>query len=195
VTDTARPWTHAALFGAVWGAAEATLGSLLKATRLPLTGLVMAAVALVCLLTLRRLIPRTGVILTAAAVAATLKIFTLGGLFLGPILAILLEGAVLELAFLAGRGRTAAVAGGAVIFALAPLQLTLMVRVVAGRQALGAFEAAARATLAAAGLGDLAPWHLLAAVAGIAGLAGGWTAATAWRIAGRVEARVRGSTT
>ena len=39
----ARPWTHAALFGALWGCLEMSLGTMLHLSGLPLKGLLMGS--------------------------------------------------------------------------------------------------------------------------------------------------------
>ena len=39
-----RPWTHAALFGALWGALEATAGTALHLGGVPLTGEIMGLI-------------------------------------------------------------------------------------------------------------------------------------------------------
>ena len=75
-----RPWTHAALFGALWGALEATAGTALHLGRVPFRGEIMGLLGLVCLVCLRRLQPRVGVVLVAGLTAIFLQIFTLGGL-------------------------------------------------------------------------------------------------------------------
>jgi hypothetical protein len=75
----ARAWTRAALIGSLWGALELSVGSVLHLSRVPLTGMVMSAIALACLLTLRRLSPVPGVCLVAGAVALVVKVFGIGG--------------------------------------------------------------------------------------------------------------------
>lgn len=194
MTGSARPWTHAALFGGLWGTLEATAGTVLKASRVPLSGLIMASLALVCLLTLRRLEPRAGVLLTAGAAAALVKVFTLGGLYAGPLVAILLEAATVELAFLvAGTTRLAAVLGGATAFGLAPVQMFVTVRLVAGREAVEAAAEAGRSALGFLGLSGVAPAAVLGAVVLASAAAGAAAGAAAWRVAGRVRRRVRGA--
>ena len=64
-----RPWTYAALFGTLWGALEATLGTAVHLGKLPFRGAIMGLVGLLCLVCLRRLQPRPGVCLLAGVVA------------------------------------------------------------------------------------------------------------------------------
>ena len=49
----ARPWTHAALFGALWGCMELSLGTLLQLGRVPLKGFLMGSLGMLCLVALR----------------------------------------------------------------------------------------------------------------------------------------------
>ena len=97
-----REWVLVGLFGALWGAAEMTLGSVLHLVFPPLTdpvfvGLIMAAVG--CLLALcgRIFVPRRGSVLLIGLITAVLKAFSLGGVKVGPILGILAESALMEL--------------------------------------------------------------------------------------------------
>jgi len=120
-------WTHAAAFGALWGAAEVTLGSFLHAVKIPCAGLFLTAFAAALLSAERSFCARRGVSIATALVAALLKGFSPAGAILGPMLAILVEGLLLELAFLPWpRSRTGAFLGGflAVTWSLAQSYVT-----------------------------------------------------------------------
>ncbi len=187
----ARPWTAAALVGALWGAMELSVGTALHLSRLPLRGMVMATIGLVCLVTLRRLRGGPGACLLAGAIAAFLKVFTLGGLYPGPLIGILLEAVVIELVFsVLGPRRISAVVGGAIVLGLTPVQMTLMVWLVAGRDTIEATAQAAREALVWLGLGALSAGSVLggviAATAAVGGLAGWW----AWNVSSGVNERL-----
>ena len=190
-----RPWTHAALFGALWGAAELTVGTLLNLSRLPFAGVLMGVVGLACLVTLRRIQPRPGVCLLAGAVAVFLKIFLVGGLYPGPLIGIGGEALLVELAFtLTGSRRSGAVLAGALALAAPPAQLLVGLWVLAGRETLGAYGRAARLVLSPLGLGHLAGtsiFGLVLTLFAVAGAAAGWWA---WRLAGRVQRRLGSGT-
>jgi hypothetical protein len=190
VTD-ARAWTRAALIGSLWGALELSVGSVLHASRLPLTGLVMAAIGLACLLTLRRLSPRPGVCLVAGAVAVVVKVFGIGGLYPGPVIGIAAEALLVEIALsVLPRGAVAAAVAGALVFLWGPAQKVVMVRIVAGRDTIEAVAAVAGRGLSATGLeGVGVGWAVAALALLVAGL-GGATGRAAWRLAGRVAARL-----
>ena len=186
-----RRWTYAALFGALWGALEVTLGTALHLGRVPLKGLLLGSLGLLCLVAARRLQPRPGVCLLAGLVAAFLKVFALGGLYPGPLIGVLAEAVLVEAAFLATGDRWAgAVAGGALTLALSPVQMVLMTWFVAGADAVEALGRLLQSlAIPAMGVG-VEPALLLAALVGscaaLGGVAGGW----AWWVAGRVLRRV-----
>lgn len=187
----ARPWTQAALFGALWGAMELSLGTVLQLGRVPLKGLLMGSLGLLCLVTLRRLQPRPGVCLTAGAVAVFLKVFTLGGFFPGPIIGIAGEALVMELAFTLTFSRAAgAVVGGALALALNPVQMFLMTWVVAGPEAVGAALHATRLAAQRLGVVGIDGTTILITLVAINGGFGAAVGALSWVVAGRVRRRI-----
>lgn len=187
----ARAWTRAALIGSLWGALELSVGSVLHLSRLPFTGLVMAAVGLACLLTLRRISPVPGVCLVAGAVAVVVKIFGIGGLFPGPLIGIAAEALLVELAVSAlPRGAAGAVAAGGLVFLWGPVQKLAMVRIVAGRDTIEAAVALAGRALAAVGLEAVGVGWAAGTIAALLAVAGGAVGWAAWRLAGRVAGRL-----
>jgi hypothetical protein len=68
--QSARFWAHAATFGALWGAIEATVGAFVHAVKVPFGGTALAATGAALLLALRVVYPRPGVIVAAGAVCA-----------------------------------------------------------------------------------------------------------------------------
>jgi hypothetical protein len=186
----ARPWTYAALFGALWGALELTLGTTLHLAQLP-AGQVLGVLGLLCLVTLRRLQPRVGVCLLAGAVAVFLKVFAVGGLRLGPLVGIGAEAVLVEVAFMIGRTTVvAAVAGGAVVLVFSAVMKVVVVWLVAGREALRGYLEAVRVVLEPFELDGVSWTAVLAAIlvahAALGAAAGLW----AWIVAGRVVRRL-----
>jgi hypothetical protein len=100
-----RDLVTVAVFGALWGAAEMSLGAVLHALALPFTGLAMTAIGMLIALTGYRFVPRRGAVLSIAAVTALLKAFSLGSIVLSPMLAILAEALLAELALALAGGR------------------------------------------------------------------------------------------
>ncbi|MBN1772258.1 MAG: hypothetical protein JXB32_13400 [Deltaproteobacteria bacterium] len=100
-------------FGAAWGAFEITLGAALHALHVPLAGVVLSSLGAALLVAQRQLLPDRGASLATAAVAALCKSISPDGLVLGPMVAILMEGVLVEAALLAAprAAATAALAG------------------------------------------------------------------------------------
>jgi len=84
-------------FGALWGLMEITLGVTLKGLRIPMGGAILTAVSVVIFLTGRYFVRRRGSILMMGAVAAILKIFSIGTVIAGPFMAILIEAVIGEI--------------------------------------------------------------------------------------------------
>ena len=194
MTD-ARPWTYAALFGTLWGALEATVGTAVYLGKVPLRGTLMGILGLLCLICLRRLQPRPGVCLLAGIVAIFLKVFTLGGFFPGPIIGIAIQAVAVEAAMTGlGGGVVGAGVGGFLTLATNPLQKLAMIWVVTGPEAVIASLGVLERSAAAAGLGDVRAVAVFWAVVGATGLVGAAGGMWAWWVAGRVELRLGGRT-
>ena len=190
----ARAWTTAALFGGLWGAAELSLGVLLSAAHVPLGGMVMAALGVVCLVTARRLHPAVGQSLAMGVVVAFLKVFSMGGMLLGPMVGILVEAEMVEIAFTgAGSSLPAAILGGAGALAWAPSWALLSGALLAGPEAVQAVDRGMRTVAGSFGWRGATSGAIIATLIGAAALLGGLVGAFAWRLAGRVVARVRGA--
>lgn len=105
---TVRELVYIAIFGAIWGALEITLGSYLHVIFPPLAdtflvGLVMASVGMVVALIGHLFVPRTGSVLMIGIVTAILKMISIGGVKVGPLAAILIESLLAELALFVAR--------------------------------------------------------------------------------------------
>lgn len=108
-----REMVTVAVFGTVWGAVEMSLGSLLHMLNVPQAGTFLAAVGIVILLTGHTLVPRRGAVLLMGLTAAFVKMFSLGGIVINPMLAIVMEAALTEAGLrLAGSGRGAFLLAG-----------------------------------------------------------------------------------
>jgi hypothetical protein len=98
-----------AVFGALWGLVEISLGSVLKTLNVPLSGVVLSAIGLTVALTGRVFVPRRGSTLFIGVIAMLLKLFSLGGVIVGPMVGIITEALVAEIVLsLAGRPRRVA---------------------------------------------------------------------------------------
>jgi ABC-type thiamin/hydroxymethylpyrimidine transport system permease subunit len=100
-TFTTRDWVYVAVFGALWGAIEITLGAYLHVIFPPLAdtflvGVIMAGLGSTIALTGRHFVPHTGSVLMIGIVTALLKALSLGGVKIGPMVAILAESLLME---------------------------------------------------------------------------------------------------
>lgn len=86
-----------AVFGALWGVVEVSLGSVLKTLNVPLSGVVLSAIGLTIALTGRVFVPRKGSTLFIGVIATFLKLFSLGGVIIGPMIGIITEALVAEI--------------------------------------------------------------------------------------------------
>ncbi len=95
-----------AVFGALWGLVEASLGSVLKSLNVPMSGVLLSAMGLIIALVGRVFVPKRGSTLFIGVVAMLIKLFSLGGVIVGPMVGILTEALVAELVLsLAGKPR------------------------------------------------------------------------------------------
>ncbi len=93
---TTRELVTIAVFGTLWGIVEMSLGTVLKSLNVPLSGVVLSAIGLTIALVGRVFVPRRGSTLFLGVIATLLKLFSLGGVILGPMIGILSEALVAE---------------------------------------------------------------------------------------------------
>lgn len=119
-------WAQAAVFGGLWGGVEITLGGFLHTLRVPLCGVLMAALQAGYMVAVRVACGRRGVIVAMAAVAALVRGLAPVGAFFTPMIGIFSEGLIMELAFLLLPGVWApALVGGAVCPLLSVAQFVI----------------------------------------------------------------------
>jgi hypothetical protein len=95
-----------AVFGTLWGISEITLGSVLKSLNIPFSGAVLGAIGLTIALVGRVFVPKKGSTLFVGVIAMLLKLFSLGGVIIGPMVGIFSEALVAEIVLsLSGRPR------------------------------------------------------------------------------------------
>ena len=95
-----------AVFGALWGLDEISLGSVIKTLNIPLSGVLLSAIGLIIVLVGRVFVPRRGSTLFIGVIAMLLKLFSLGGVIIGPMIGIVTEAIVAEVILtLAGKPR------------------------------------------------------------------------------------------
>jgi ABC-type thiamin/hydroxymethylpyrimidine transport system permease subunit len=94
---TTRQLVTMAVFGALWGVVEISLGSVLHTIKIPLTGLLLTTIGLLVALVGRLFVPKRGSILFIGVIAMVLKLFSIGNIIIGPMIAILAEALAAEL--------------------------------------------------------------------------------------------------
>jgi hypothetical protein len=94
-----RQLSYTVVFGTLWGTIEMTAGGLLHALHVPFSGILLAAVGATILSCQRALFPVRGITLTTGCLAAGIKVFSMGGVYLNPLLAVLMEALLAECAF------------------------------------------------------------------------------------------------
>ncbi len=97
-----RDLVYIAVLSALWAASENLLGGQLHAMNVPLSGAVLAAIAVFLMVTLRSLVPKVGSILMMGIVVALLRVLGIGGIVLSPMIAIFMEAVLVELAMTVG---------------------------------------------------------------------------------------------
>ncbi len=101
---TTRELVILTVFGTLWGAVEIGLGSLLHLLRVPMSGALLAAIGLTIALIGRLFVPRPGATLYIGVIAMVLKLFSIGSVVAGPMIAILVEAGIAEIVLsLTGR--------------------------------------------------------------------------------------------
>jgi nucleoside-triphosphatase THEP1 len=98
-------WQRAAVLGSLWAASEIVLGSFLHNLRVPLSGHILTAIAVVILVAGHRIWPAPGLLVRAGLIAALMKSASPSAVLLGPMVAIAMEGALMEASVRLGRGR------------------------------------------------------------------------------------------
>lgn len=89
-------WQRAAVLGSLWAASEIVLGSFLHNLRVPFSGHILTAIAVVILVAGHRTWPLPGLLLRAGLIAALMKSASPSAVLLGPMVAIAMEGVVME---------------------------------------------------------------------------------------------------
>ncbi|MCJ7569507.1 MAG: hypothetical protein MUO58_18520 [Anaerolineales bacterium] len=112
---TTRELVTIAVFGTLWGIVEISLGTVLKSLNVPMSGVVLSAIGLMIAMIGRVFVPRRGSTLFIGVIAMLLKLFSLGGVIIAPMIAIFTEALIAEivLSLFKRPGRVAfLVAGG-----------------------------------------------------------------------------------
>jgi hypothetical protein len=181
-----------AVFGALWGLVEISLGSVLHAIRMPMSGVVLSAIGLTIALIGRFFVPKAGSTLFIGLIAMILKLFSIGSVVVGPMIGILAAAIIAEVVLTAAQrpSRPAFLLAGGLAVLWTLIQPFFAGLLLFGRDAmsiwLGLLEEGARLF----GLGTEAAVVivvLLVVVRLLIGAAAGWLA---WRVGGLLQTRL-----
>ena len=94
---TTRELATIAVFGTLWGISEISLGSVLKSLNIPFSGAVLGAIGLTIAMVGRVYVPKKGSTIFIGVIAMFIKLFSLGGVIIGPMVGIFSEALVAEI--------------------------------------------------------------------------------------------------
>lgn len=100
-------WQRAAVLGSLWAASEIVLGSFLHNVRFPFAGHILTFLAVAILVSGHRAWKTPGLVARAGLIAALMKSLSPSAVLLGPMVAIAMEGLLMEGAIRLARGRAA----------------------------------------------------------------------------------------
>ncbi len=189
---TVRDLVYVGVFAGCWGAIEITLGALLHTLRVPFLGAVMAGAGIAIALVGRLYVPKTGSIALIALVTALLKLLSVGGIVLSPMVAIAAEGLVAELCVGAlGAGRVGFVVAASAAATWSLVHAFLRVWLTGGTDLLGSYVVIVERGASTVGLppssGGIIFAVLIAVHVGIGATAG----LLAWRVGQGLRRRGR----
>lgn len=178
---TTRELVTVAVFGALWGAVEISMGTVLKALHLPFNGAFLAAIGLTVLLVGRLFVPRRGSTLFIGVIAMLIKLLSIGGVVIGPMIGILSEALLAELVLSAAAkpGRIAFMLAGVLGVGWTMIQPFVTGAILFGRDMLEVWVDLVNQGSRTLGLqGDAVLWIVLALAAFhiVLGLLSGWMA-------------------
>jgi ABC-type thiamin/hydroxymethylpyrimidine transport system permease subunit len=192
---TTRDLVMLGIFGALWGGVEISLGSLFHTLNLPMTGMLLSAIGLMVVLVGRYYVPRVGSTFFLGVIAALLKMLSLGGIVIWPMIAILMEALVAEIILtLFGKpSRVSFLVGGSLGVLYTLVHPFFSQGLLAGQGMVFVWELLVERGLQIFGLSMTAAWvvvGLYTLLHLVTGLLAGWLA---WEIARALQGRLRRS--
>lgn len=183
------------VFGALWGAVEITLGSLLHVLNVPFSGLFLTAIGICIALVGRRFVPKTGSVLFMGLVTAFLKMLSLGGIVLNPMIGIVAAALLAEAVLTAsGSPRRTGFVLAAALASVWPLVHPFFTQgLLAGRGLLTVYGWTIERGSAVLGVDPSALFLILVALLAIHLVVGAVAGTFAWDAGRVVESRLRSS--
>ena len=196
---TVRDWVTIGVFGALWGAVELTLGSVLHAiypplTKTFLTGVVLSGIGVALALTGRHFVPRRGAVVLIGVVTALLKLLSVSGVKIGPVVAILMGSILMEIVlWIAHPSRWTFIAGGALAVGWNIPHMLIMPQILLGKSVTEAYTKLIQQGSQGLGLDPSIALVILATlllIQLVVGAIGGWGA---WNLGKAVVRRLQPS--
>jgi hypothetical protein len=199
---TVRDWVSIALFGALWGVVETTLGTALNVafpafTNTFLKGVILGGIGVAIALTGRFFVPKRGSVFLIGAVTALLKLLSPAGARIGPMVAIVMESVMMEVVVsVAGAPQRWAFAlGGALAVGWNLPHRFLMMRAMYGRGVVEVYQGLVQSGSQMLGLDASLAMVILIILLVVRLVVGGIAGWSAWALGGAVVHRLgrRGS--
>lgn len=106
-------WIKASVLAGLWAGIEIIAGSFLHNLRIPFSGTILTLISIILVIGFFQIWPKYGIIWRAGLITALMKSISPSAVILGPMIAIALEGFIMELAVrIAGRNITGYVGAG-----------------------------------------------------------------------------------
>jgi len=189
---TVRELALLAVFGALWGIVEISLGTVLKSIHFPLSGIILAGIGLLIALIARVFVPQKGTILFVGVIAMLLKLFSLGGVIIGPMVGILAEALIAEIVVsLMGISAPGFVLAAALGVAWSAVQPFVTGPLLFGRGLLDVWVGVVARASKMLGLSAQSVLLLMAAFILVHLLLGGVAGWLAWRLGRRLQGRMQ----
>ncbi len=192
-----RDWVMIGLFGALWGVVETTLGSYLNVvfpafTNTFFKGVILGSIGVGVALTGRYFVRKRGSLVLIAVITALLKLLSPAGARIGPVVAILMQGALMEVALLLARepGAWVYALGGALAVAWNFPHRFLMMALLYGRSVAEVYQMTVRDGSEMLGMDPSFALGIIVVLLVVRLIAGGLAGWSAWGLGAAVARRL-----
>lgn len=183
-------WIKAAVIGSIWAAIEIIAGSFLHNLRIPFSGTILSMVAVGMLVGFSMHWQERGIIIRAGIIAALMKSISPSAVIFGPMMAIFMEGLILELIWLMfGRNIVGYLLGGMLAVSWALVQKIITLLILYGFDLVKIAESFYQFLVVKTGLEDIAPIYLVLLIIAIYFAAGMLAALSGYLAYKRIKKR------
>ncbi|MCB9015036.1 MAG: hypothetical protein H6541_04515 [Lentimicrobiaceae bacterium] len=174
---TDKLWMKAAVAGGLWAAFEIIIGSFLHNLRIPFAGSILSAFAVMLMIAFHRMWPEKGLIWRAGLICALMKSISPSALILGPMIGIMTEALLIELAIRTlGGNRVGYIVGGVMGVSSALIHKVVSILILYGSDIVEVYLNIYRFAAKQTGIPDANPW-ILVIILVVTYIAGGVAAA------------------